>query len=229
MKTTLALFFVILITILGSTFFIYREINKKFDLFISESKEKVPKNNEISELFINFAKNFGLNSLARTYKYGCGNPKSYSSLKLREVKTDGFRMKCKVYDQDKLLVDENIDFNEEIDIDIFSGGMRGNVVAIKLDSIHPNSIDIPKSISKYAELVACEDSGSFTSGEKYYRMLLPSATPIFLTVSYSSGSGGQWGSVIMEKEMPKLKKSYQVNFLKPGERSKYPESFFVCD
>jgi hypothetical protein len=207
-----------------SMYAVFGKIDSVLKIIGYESEKK---QNDISKLFLEFSKEVGLVQIANTYQHGCEKPASFSSLKLREAR-DGFRIKCELYAEDKLVVLDNIALERSADIDVFSGGVRGSVDSIRLSASFPNIIQIPDSVSKYASIIGCED-GSALGGKNYYKVSLPSVNPFFASFEWSCGSGGCWNIVEMSKVSQVPKSPNRDELLKPGESSTlFPESGWTC-
>ena len=228
MMKNFRIFLGIITALLAFVGFSIYAIDKKIDSLLRIlDHESAKKENDISKIFLSFARGEGLNNLARTYQTGCQKPVNFSLLKISKDR-DGFQMKCEVYIDEKSVVEDNISFEKTIDVDIFLGGVRGSVDSIRLSANFPNNIQVPYSISKYASTVGCED-GSASGGKNYYKVSLPSTNPFFVSYEWSCGSGGCWNSVEMNRASQVSKTESGDKLLNPGERSTLsPDSGWKC-
>ncbi len=228
MTKNFRIFLGIITALLAFVGFSLYAIDKKIDYLARiVDQETAKKENDISKIFLSFARGDGLISLTRTYQSGCQKPVNFALLKIFEDH-DGFQMKCEVYSNGKSVVEDNIAFEKTIDVDIFLGGIRGSVDSIRLSANFPNNIQVPDSISKYASTIGCED-GSASGGKNFYKIFLPSTTPFFVSYEWSCGSGGCWNSVEMNRASQVSKSASGDKLLNPGERSTLsPDSGWIC-
>jgi hypothetical protein len=223
-KILVALILTLIVVVGSSAFFIVNKVNSLMSIV---DKDSAKKENELSRLFFSFSKEQDLNRIARIFSTGCNKPANFSSLKIREPR-DGFRIKCEIYNDGKPVIQDNIDFEQAIDVDIFLGAQRGYVESIRLSADFPNAIEIPHSIYKYATAIGCED-GSFVGGKNFYKISLPSTTPFFALHEWSCGSGGCWNTVEMSRvsQVPKIANGSKL--LNPGDHSTaFPDSGWIC-
>ena len=168
-----------------------------FATTVAISQTSFTTKNELSKIFYDFASSNDLNTLARIYKEDCSKPIKISN---------GFSIGCKIYNNGNILILDNIDFNDFTNISLVNGMARGTVDSIKIDSEFPNIIRIPGEIEKYIVHTECHTLNSASGGDKWYKIKLPSDSPIFVKYMWSGGSGGNWGWLLLSR----AKEPFQV-------------------
>lgn len=175
------------------------------------SHEPEPITNSLSTLFEQYAQDASLNEIVRAYKYGCDIPKQMNSGR-------GFVQRCKIYDQNGNLVWPNIAFDDKVDVEIFSGSMRGSVETVSISAVYPNRIGIPKQLTDNVKVRFCDPSGMVSSSSRIYTVKISENPEFFVLESSSGGSGGHWGQVHLFRDMQALQAlGIRGRFIQVGE------------